>query len=148
MPAYRLEATHSITRDRIRETRRHSAYIEIHCTLTVFHLMLQTLIESILAAPLSSRCLRVIRIHNVRAYRSNMIGTAGMRTWAFTVRLQTTDKKVKLRSWGRRRSLEDLQALPLALLQKVERTVNDALYRVTRDKAVLNMRGATLKMLN
>jgi hypothetical protein len=146
MAAYTLEATHSITRNRARETRRQSAYIEIHCTLTVWNLLLQTLIASILAAPLRSRCLRTISIHDIRSYRP--VGHAGMRQWTFTVRLLTTDKKAKLRSWGRRRSHEDLAVLPIALLRKVERTVNDALYKVTRNPEVLTQCRATLRMLH
>lgn len=147
MAAYMLEATHSITRNRARETRRQSAYIEIHCTLTVWNLLLQTLIASILAAPLRSRCLRTISLHNIRSYRG-AIGTAGMRQWTFTVRLSTTDKKAKLRRWGRRRSAEDLAVLPTALLRQVERAVNDALYKVTRNSEVLTLRRATLRMLH
>ena len=71
-----------------------------------------------------------------------------MRQWTFTVRLLTTDKKAKLRRWGRRRATEDLATLPIALLRKVERTVNDALYKVTRDPKALTLCRATLKMLH
>jgi hypothetical protein len=71
-----------------------------------------------------------------------------MRQWTFTVRLSTTDKKAKLRRWGRRRSAEDLAVLPTALLRQVERAVNDALYKVTRNPEVLTLRRATLRMLH
>jgi hypothetical protein len=142
--AYSLTATHSIAHDRSKD--RHNGIIQIKCTLTVHLLTLQPIVDRLLRSPLSRRRPCAISIHNISHYRDRYDGT---QTWTFIVRLRTCKKKARTRTWwGRSLSASELQELPLALLGRLERMLNNAWYNATRDSRAQPKRPyGVLKML-
>lgn len=147
MTAYRLQARHSLTTDRARATRRSSAVIQIRCTLTVYLLTLQPLVDAILSKPLSKRRQHAISITNIASYREPM--AYGARTWTFTIILHTCNKKVRTHTWwGRRLPQEQIEELPLALLRRFEKVLNHAWYTETKNRAALHVGAGVLSMLS
>lgn len=148
MTAYSLKATHSITRDRARGTRRSDAVIQLRCTLTVYLLILQPLVDVILRNPISKRRPRAISITNIISSQVPM--SAGARTWTFTITLYTPcDKKVRTHTWwGRRLPQEQIEELPLALLRRFEKVLNHAWYTANRSQAALRVGYGVLSMLS
>ena len=145
MTAYRLQAKHSITNDRARGNRRNSAVIQLRCTLTVYLLILQPLVDALLRNPLSKRCPRAISITNIISYRETM--GAGARTWTFTITLYTYKKKARTHTWwGRQLPQEELEELPLALLRRFECVLNYAWYSVSKRNAALKPGAGVLLM--
>ncbi|HKX24332.1 MAG TPA: hypothetical protein VJM46_03770 [Candidatus Saccharimonadales bacterium] len=147
MTAYRLQAKHSLTNDRARGTRRSDAVIQLRCTLTVYLLVLQPLVDKLLRLPLSGRRPRAISITNIISYRESM--GAGARTWTFTITLYTRDKKVRTHTWwGRRLPQEQIEELPLALLRRLETVLNYAWYSLNRNRATLKNSVGTLLVMS
>jgi hypothetical protein len=145
MTAYRLQAKHSITSDRARGNRRSDAVIQLRCTLTVYLLILQPLVDVLLRNPLSKRRPRAISITNIISYRESM--GAGARTWTFTITLHTCNKKVRTHTWwGRQLPQDEIEELPLALLRRFECVLNHAWYTVSRNRAVLKDGAGVLLM--
>lgn len=145
MTAYSLKATHSITRDRARGTRRSSAVIQLRCTLTVYLLVLQPLVDVILRNPISRRRPRAISITNIISSKVPM--GAGARTWTFTINLYTSNKKVRThRWWGRQLPMEEIEELPLALLRRFECVLNHAWYTTTKSRAATQLGAGVLLM--
>lgn len=145
MTAYRLQAKHSLTRDRARGKRRNDAVIQIRCTLTVHLLSLQPHIDRLLQRPLSRRDPRAISITNVNSYTEPM--SYGTKTWTFTITLRTSYKKARTHTWwGRQLPMQDLEALPLALLRRFEGVLNHAWYAKTLNRAALEKGAGVLLM--
>ena len=143
MDAYRLQANHSITRHRARATRHSDAVIQLRCTLTVYLLILQPLVDVMLKNPFRTRRPRAISITNITSYS----GTAGARTWHFTINLYTCNRKVRTHTWrGRQLPLEEIEELPLALLRQFEKVLNYAWYKETKNRAALNVGAGVLLM--
>ncbi len=147
MTAYRLKATHSITRDRARGSRKNCAVIQLRCTLTVYLLILQPLVDVLLRKPLSVRRPRAISITDIISYHETM--GAGARTWTFTITLQTCNKKIRTRTWwGRQLPKDTIEELPLALLRRFEKVLNYAWYSKTRSSAALKTSAGALLVMS
>lgn len=146
MTAYRLKAKHSITADRARAYRRNHAVIQLRCTLTVYLLALQPLVDAILRKPLTTRRPRAISITQISSHPEPM--SYGARTWTFTIVLHTSNNQVRTHTWwGRRLPSDELEEMPLDLLRRFEHMLNHAWCAKNHNRVALEG-GATLSMLN
>jgi hypothetical protein len=145
MTAYSLTATHSLTNDRVRV--RDVGVIQLRCTLTVYLLTLQPIVDALLRSPLSIRRPRAISIHSIITHH-NLYGF-GSRTWSFTLRMHTRKKRVRTQTWwGRPLPIAQLEDLPSQLLVRFEQMLNLSWYTSTKsNSALLGQSFGVLKML-
>lgn len=142
--AYSLTATHSLTNDRARV--RDVGVIELRCTLTVYLLNLQPVVDALLESPFRMRRQRAVSIQGVTSY-TNLHGF-GSRTWHFTIQLQTHKKNVRTHTWwGRQIPVEQLKELPFQLFEKFEQKLNTSLSKVTRSDFVHQQQPDALQIL-
>jgi hypothetical protein len=133
MAAYSLTATHSLTNDRARV--RDVGVIQLRCTLTVYLLILQPIVDALLESPFRVRRQRTISIHDITS-RENLYGFEA-KTWHFTIRLQTGKKNVRTRTWwGRQLPASQLRELPFQILERFELRLNRSLRKLTRSDFV------------
>jgi|GEM_PF-6758588 len=119
LAAYELTATHCVYNDRVRDHGR--GVIQLKCTLTVYLLILQPLIDVLLKKTrLCNRRSRALCIKDVHSYT----GFYGAKTWIFTVQFYTSRKMIRTRTWwGRKLTTSELDDLPKQVLNYLERHI-------------------------